>query len=178
MMHALGATNDAELARFFGVGPATISAWRARGVSKQARRTFAQLRPDAEKASEAQLRRVELGHQVMYEGLCLALWLAPSIDSLGKRFGAPTYSGILRNYASYFREIELACAEHVAERLSLIEGNAADALESLTRDNPEALLKAVLERAEWWRYGYLDQEKYSARHTLHDPSSGFRYEEN
>ncbi len=97
------------------------------------------------------VRREELGHQVLYEGLCLALFLAPSLDAFGRRFGAAAYTDTLRNYASYFREIEISCAEEVATRLQEINGNAADAFESLTKDDPGTLTTRIIDRAHWWR---------------------------
>lgn len=178
MRAALGARSDAQLADCLGYSRSNINVWRKRGaVPETALARMKSLMPGIVQARAMQARREELGHQLMYEGLCLALWLAPSIDSLGKRFGAPIYSGTLRNYASYFSEIELACAEQVAERLALIAGNAADALESLTKDDPDKLMKAVLARAEWWRYGYLDEDRYHKSRSLHEPANQFRHEE-
>jgi len=99
-------------------------------------------------------RRIQLGHQIMYEGLCLALFLAPARETSGSRFSAVAFGGVLRNYASLFREIELACAEEVAARLADMSGaNAADAMAALTGDNPEALYDRVMKRAYTWREG-------------------------
>lgn len=157
MKDAIGAQNDAQLAEFIGLSRTAVSLWRKRNsIPDSARRKVATLSRYGKFARQMDERRIELGHQLLYEGLCLALALAPAVDTIAtKRFPATFYGGILRQYASFFREIELACAEEVAARLKeLPEGqNAADAMASLIQDDHAALYERILHRAHLWREG-------------------------
>ena len=176
MMRALGASNDAELARFFGVEAPAVSAWRSRGIPKRVAREFERLRPDVPRQSAMAEARERLGLQVVYEGLCLAIWLAPSLDAFGRRFGATVYTARMREFASYFAEIETACAEEIEARRAQIGGNATDAFESLTREEPGPLLDRIMERARWWRDIAHDSKQAAPSPTLHDARKEFRNE--
>ena len=153
MKDAVGAANDAQLAEFIGVSRTAVSLWRKRNsIPESARRRVASLSRYGQAARAMDERRIELGHQVMYEGRCLAIWLAPSHDAAKSgRISPMHYSERMRHFASLFSEIELACAEEVAKRLGSIDGNAADAMASLTGDPVDDLYQRVLQRAMEWR---------------------------
>lgn len=155
---AVGATTDAQLSDILGYSHGVITQWRRRGsVPDKARRRAEAFRKGGEIGLRIDGRRRELGHQVLYEGRCLAIFLAPSCDTtISRRFSHVEYVPTLREYASFFDEIVLACAEEIAARLATIEGNATDALESLTTDDPKALYQRVIKRAHQWRLGNID----------------------
>jgi hypothetical protein len=156
---ALCVDSDAQLAEIMGYNRSTVAQWKARGaIPAKAMRRFKTLIENGKRGISMQERRESLGHQVMYEGRCLAIWLAPSLDSVTtQRIPALSYSGTMRQYASFFSEIELACAEEVAARLaSLPDGNASDAMASLASEPPGELLSRILARAFDWREGIVD----------------------
>lgn len=174
MMAVVGVSKDRELANILGLDPAAISQWRRRrSVPKSALRKVAAFAPRTSALCIMQERRSELGHHLLYEGLCLAIWLAPSLDAFGKRFGPAAFTGALRQYASYLPEIELACAEQVAEFRDKYGGNATDAFERLTREDPVTLYDRILDRAHWWRDGEGLQDQPGSP-TLHDPPASFK----
>lgn len=109
---------------------------------------------------EMEAHRKFLGHQILYEGRCLALFLAPSIDAtISRRFSLANYMGNLREFASFFDEITLACADEIHECMTKISGNATEAFESLSQSDPKELYLRVLERAKIWRFGNYDLEE-------------------
>ncbi|EQB31520.1 hypothetical protein M529_14475 [Sphingobium ummariense RL-3] len=84
----------------------------------------------------------------MFEGRCLALFLAPSRDAIEtRRIALPHYEAQWREYATIFERICLACAEEVAERQEKIGGTVGEAMADLTRDDPADLLARVMDRA-------------------------------
>lgn len=103
-----------------------------------------------------QARRRYLGNQVLYEGRCLALLLAPSIDSVGKRFSIANYMGSLRNFASLFEDIELACADLIYDRRERDGGNATDAFDRLTQEDLPKLYDAIIDRAMRYRHSEVE----------------------
>lgn len=155
MRSVLGARSDAQLAEILGYTRGAIHQWRSRGgVPEGVQRRFESLKAVEEIATRMADRRRELGQQVLYEGRCLALFIAPSFDAaLRQRFSFDHYDGVLRNYASFFDEISLACAEEVSERLKLIEGNPTDAMSDLAKDDVSVLYDRILKRADNWRHG-------------------------
>lgn len=172
-MRLLGATNDAELAEFLDVGPAAVSAWRTRGVSKKARRAFEKLRPDVPHLSEMNARYASFPPETRGKGLCLALYLAPSCDAVAtKRFSEFAYNGALEMYASLFREIEVACMDEVATRMDEEGISAVEALNSLGKEPVADLYDRVISRALLWKNaGYAAGQSDV---TLHEPRPGFR----
>lgn len=160
MKALVGAANDAQLADILGYSHGAITQWRRRGsVPDKARRRAETFRKAGEIGLEMDKKRRELGHQALYEGRCLAIFLAPSGDStISRRFSHAQYVPALREYASFFDEIALACAEEIAARLATIEGNVTNAFESLTTDDPKALYQRIIERAHQWRLGDIDRD--------------------
>ncbi|RIV82988.1 hypothetical protein D2V17_14395 [Aurantiacibacter xanthus] len=117
--------------------------------------------PDHQRAQARQARREELGQQLLYEGRCLAIFIAPSFDAYGRRFSPLEYAAQMRDFTSFFDEIALACAERIADRKEEKGGNATEAFESIVKDigKPDApdrletFYEEVTQRARYWRYG-------------------------
>lgn len=155
MREALGVSSNGQLAKVLGYTAQNVSLWRKRGAVPEA----ALARVKALEGSIVQQRllqrqRQEMGTAVLYEGLCLAIWLAPSLDAFGRRFGAANFTGTLRQYASLFTEIEVACAEEIEAKLREIGGaNATLAFEELTKEPAEPLMERIIQRAHHWRFG-------------------------
>ncbi|MDZ7896397.1 MAG: hypothetical protein U5M50_16475 [Sphingobium sp.] len=127
-------------------------------VPEKARVRFRGYQRGGARFAEMDARRKELGQQRLYEGRCLALYLAPACDAvISRRFTLANYMGSLRNYASLMDEICLACAEEIAERQQQIGGNATDAFDSLCADDPRQLYERIIDRARQWRDGGDDQ---------------------
>ena len=132
-----------------GVSQAAISQWRRRGsIPDKARNRVESFRLLGGVRLAAQDRAKALGSQLMFEGRCLALFLAPSRDAIATRRIAPAhYEAQWREYADLFERICPACAEEIAQRQKVIEGTPADALADLTKDDPAVLLERIIDRA-------------------------------
>lgn len=156
--------SDAQLAELLGYTPGAIVQWKRRGsIPDKALKRVESYRLQGRIAARMDERRNELGHQVLYEGLCLALYLAPSLDvAASRRFPQLDYSITLRTYASFFNEIALVCAEEVAGRIPSTGGAAIDALASLTQDDPADLYVRVMRRAHAWRLPTGPDEPFAA----------------
>lgn len=154
---AIGASNDAQLVEMLGYSHGAISQWRRRGsIPEKAKQKVAAYREGGSRLLKMQARRRYLGNQVLYEGRCLALLLAPSIDSVGKRFSIANYMGSLRNFASLFEDIELACADLIYDRRERDGGNATDAFDRLTQEDLPKLYDAIIDRAMRYRHSEVE----------------------
>jgi hypothetical protein len=185
MRVALGLPSDAQLAEMLGYTPGAITQWRRRGgVPDKARRRFESYQRNISSGHLRQRRRDDLGKEIMFAGRFLAIFLAPSVDAAGRRFKLLGYEDVLREYTSYFNEIELACAEEVSETMSRNGANATEALHSLSGDASLELYWRIIQRAHEWR----DAESFDGdeiarytvtfgvddnRHALHDKPVGF-----
>ncbi len=149
MREILGARSETHLAQILGLSQGSISQWRRRGsIPSKAIRRVESYRVLGRDRLAAQDRAEELGEQRMFEGRCLALFLAPSLDAVvTRRIAVPHYEATWREYATLFDRICLACAEEVAERQEKIAGNATDAMADLTKDDPADLLARIMTRA-------------------------------
>lgn len=139
LMEFVGARSNRELAEFFKVGRAAVSVWRRRGVPKHIQRRCDHIR------RQSALRTANLGADQMFEGLRLALWLAPSVDSIGHRFGYAAFDDIHNNYALFFFEIRQACAELIDDYMTGANVTPAAAFEALKCLDPQRLLDEVIE---------------------------------
>lgn len=164
MKDAVGAENNAQLADFIGVSRNAISLWRKRNsIPESARRKVATLARYGAGARAMDEKRIELGGAVIHAGRCLALALAPSVDSLekGGRYHLSNYGEVLTHYSSYFRELELSFAEMVAERQQLSgEKNASEAMSVILREQRgdyTDLYERAIQRAYAWRAGEATQ---------------------
>ena len=146
---SLGVSSDAQMAEKLGLTRGAINQWRTRGrVPETARQRVESFRLLGSDRLAAQDRAKALGSQLMFEGRCLALFLAPSRDALATRRIAPAhYEAQWREYADLFERICLACADEIAQRQKVIEGTPADALADLTKDDPVVLLERIMDRA-------------------------------
>lgn len=149
MRAALGASSDAQMAEMLGLTRGAVTQWRKRGsIPEKARRRVESYRLAGRAGVALQDRARELGDQLMYEGRCLALFLAPSRDAIEtRRIALPHYEATWREYATLFERVCLASAEEIAERQGKVGGNATDALADLTRDDPADLLARIMARA-------------------------------
>ncbi len=159
MREALGARNDAHLAELLGYTRANVATWKRRGkVPDAAKAKLKALAPYSRQGREAAGRYEEFSPETRAKGLCLAIYLAPSLDAVKtKRFSEIEYGGVLDLYAGIFQQIRLACTEEVAQRMVESDVQAVTALESLVREDTNDLYDRVLSRAMWWRYGSSDK---------------------
>ena len=149
MRETVGAASDAQLAEILGLTRGAVTQWRKRGsIPDKAKSRVESFRLLGRDRVAAQDRAKALGSQLMFEGRCLALFLAPSRDAIATRRIAPAhYEAQWREYADLFERICLACAEEIAERQKVMEGTPADALADLTKDDPADLLERIMDRA-------------------------------
>lgn len=178
MREALGARNDAHLAELLGYTRANVGAWKRRGaVPEAAKAKVRSLAPYGAQARAMQARYAELDVETRGKGICLAVYLAPSCDSLKTKRFPPTanYGALLEFYASSFEPISLACAEEIATRMARDGVRAVEALESLTMEDERALYDRVIDRANWWKDGAASE---AGRSTLHDRQLAFRGQDN
>lgn len=170
MRRVLAAGSDAKLADLLGYTRANVAAWRKRGaVPAGALERFRVVSTDRQRATAMAEVYAQFTPDTRGKGLCLAIFLAPSLDAVRQgRFSEIVYGGVLQNYADHFREIEVACTEEVARRMAEREMTPTQALESLSLEDVGDLYDRMLQRAYQWRYGTATDQ------VVHDKAASYR----
>jgi hypothetical protein len=138
LMRFIGVSRLVDLGNYFGVTKAAVSIWKSRGVPKHIQRRVERLR------ATSGVNGVAFREEILQEGLRLAIWLAPSVDSCGRRYKDDEFPQALQRYAQHFSQISFACAERIAACSVALNVDPPRAFEKLTRHGPEALLRLVL----------------------------------
>lgn len=152
MKARLGVQRDSQLAEKLGYSTAAIAQWKKRGEVP----TTAQFRADlVEQEGRAALaikrRKDELGKEALREGRCLAILLAPSLDAVSRRFPVSNFDNRVRQYADYFDEIVLACAEVIDRCRREASCSWQEARDALTLGETAGIYAEITQRANWWR---------------------------
>lgn len=148
----LGVRKDAQLAEKLGYTTGAIANWKKRGLVPDSAEVRAQLAERNQLQSlDLEKRRRELGTDAMLWGQRLAILLAPSIDAVSSRFAATSFDKISAQYADYFTEIVLACAEAVHQARQEHGGTWKSAMERLIVGDVGSVFGEITRRAAAWR---------------------------